>query len=167
MSGARSDCRSDGAGTRPSSTPPGATPRRATLRSSGKATRWGATSPIAISRSCTTSRRCRRTALWCAAFRPRSSAPRRAGRGRWRSSRSERRPGQYSNPRRRPAAHLLRLAGRRSSRFPNRRLPRSKNCCPRNNRELSAAGCNALAHHSGSPGLAEAVKHRRSIQHIF
>ena len=49
-----------GAGTRLSSIPPSATPRRTTPRSSGRGTRRAATSAIAISRSCTTSRRCRR-----------------------------------------------------------------------------------------------------------
>ena len=49
------------------------------LDSSGKATRPAATSAIAISKSCTTLKRCPRPASRCRASRSKSSAPRRAG----------------------------------------------------------------------------------------
>ena len=86
----------------PSSIPPSATPRRMTLRSSGRGTRPAATSAIAISRNCTISRRCHRPASWSHASRQRSSAPRRVGRGRWRSSnRDDRSAGAFRSRRRR------------------------------------------------------------------
>ncbi len=71
---------------RPSPTPRRRLPRPATRRSSGKATKPAATSATVISRSCTTSKPCRRTVSSSRAFRTRYAALRPAGRARWPSS---------------------------------------------------------------------------------